>query len=165
MFFGGDWKNASERDVLGVPEPVPATWFREGAVGIRRLTRSRDGARKGAVVASGRRVLLVMAPDVVSAPAGSRRGELLQAPVRAAKGALHGEQLVGGLLVLGGFGGLGERAHTAGELLEGRGQGGQVGYRSAHGTIFARLAPTTCAHAGGERAAGLARPGRASVPH
>jgi len=34
------------------PEPVPAIWFREGEVGIRRLTRSHDGARKGAVVAS-----------------------------------------------------------------------------------------------------------------
>ena len=34
------------------PEPVPAIWFREGEVRIRRLTRSHDGARKGAVVAS-----------------------------------------------------------------------------------------------------------------
>jgi len=51
MFFHRDWKNGPARDVLGITEPVPATWFREGVVGIRRLTRSHDGARKGAVVA------------------------------------------------------------------------------------------------------------------
>jgi hypothetical protein len=33
------------------PEPVPATWFRESAAGIRRPPRSHDGAPRGAVVA------------------------------------------------------------------------------------------------------------------
>jgi hypothetical protein len=69
------WKNARVAMLYVIPEPVPAIWFREGEVGIRRLTRSHDGARKGAVVASktGRGPTIVRVPESLNARGRSWR--------------------------------------------------------------------------------------------
>ena len=84
------------------------------AAGIRRLARSRDGARKGAVGAYQRR-----------RPRG--RGDPAEPPARAGERPLHREELGGRVVVVLRGGLVGDGGHTLAQLLESGGQRRQLG--------------------------------------